>query len=448
MMNHIEIVTYLEVAGFNGLFVGGCERDRILGVEVNDYDIATNASPEEIIRIFEPITKHIDAVGKQFGVIIVDNHEIATFRSETYEVVGKPTVKQVTTYYEDASRRDFTINTIASNVHGEVFDYFNGIDDINNKLVRAVGNPLDRFKEDPSRILRALYFAARFDFSIEEKTWETICNNIELVKQVPTELIAKIVEKVMKKNKLHVFLELLKEANLTQFVFPEINHTIGLEQNPKYHNSNVYDHITRVVKAAETRFPNNMVLSLASVFHDCAKGLPNIRGINKEGQPNDINHETEGEPIATNAVLRLQFGSKIANTVGFLVRFHGIRLPNTPKKTSIIKIIRQMTPYFENKEALIKGVRLLLDFTLCDADGFQPEFGDSIKEQVEAWQPKFEEVLNTTIFYRHELPINGQYLIKEGFQGKEIGIVLEELVKLNVNDIATIDTHIKKRRLG
>jgi tRNA nucleotidyltransferase (CCA-adding enzyme) len=151
---------------------------------VNDYDIATNATPSDVAYIFR--TWSVDEVGKNFGV------EVATFRTETYEVVGKPNVSLVRTFYEDASRRDFTINSMAKRIDGSIIDYHGGMDDLRNKLIRAVGNPIDRFKEDPSRILRGLYLASRLGFQVEENTLRYMKEQVDLLNQVPQELVGKI----------------------------------------------------------------------------------------------------------------------------------------------------------------------------------------------------------------------------------------------------------------
>lgn len=439
---HQKIVQMLVDRGYEAYYVGGCVRDELLGLPVNDYDVTTNATPDEIAEIFKGHT--VDAVGKNFGVMIVDGVEVATFRTETYQIPGKPDVSLARTFYEDASRRDFTINAMAKDIQGNIIDYFGGQEDIRNQLIRAVGNPTERFHEDPSRILRGLYLASRLNFQIEQHTFQCIQKEIDLLKSVPEELVGKILMKVLKHNCLHRFMELLRESGALKYVFPELCHTIGMPQNPKYHDSNVYDHILRVIKSAELNHPGDVVMLLSAVFHDVAKGLEGIRGINKEGQPNDIGHEEAGVPIAEQALIRLQFGKDIAKRVSFIVRFHGIRLEENPKSSTLKRVIGRIAPYFKNKEELTEGLTKLFQFMDCDADGFTPSFGAEMKRINRSVWEKMKEVLENNIFYRNELPINGNDLMEWGFQGKQIGEMLDYLVRENLRDIEQIKQRLNK----
>ena len=441
-MNKTIIKTLIE-NGFEAYYVGGCVRDELLGLSINDYDITTNASPDEIEALFKGHS--VDAVGKTFGVMIVDGVEVATYRTEKYDGPSKPTVSLARTFYEDASRRDFTINAMAKTIDGEIIDYFGGQEDLRRKLIRAVGNPTTRFKEDPSRILRAMYLAARLGFQIEKSTFESIRQNVDLLRLVPHELTGKILMKVLKHRCLHQFMVLLRETHTLKYVFPELHHTIDMPQNPKYHNADVYGHILRVVKSAESKHPGDIVMAMAAVFHDCAKGLPGIRGTNKEGQPNDIGHEEAGAPIAQRVLIRLQFGKEIAKQVAFIVRFHGIRLEESPKSSTVKRVLKRMVPYFKDKKELIEGVIQLFDFMNCDAEGFAPSFGTEQKRINGSVRKHMMEVLDSTIFYRSELPITGRDLIEMGFQGKQVGEILDYLVQENLQTKETIINRVMKK---
>lgn len=456
---HVLIVEKLTEAKFEAQFVGGCVRDELLGVDCNDYDITTNATPEDIAAIFQGW--NLDEVGKNFGVMLIEGVEVATYRSETYNVVSKPDVVLVGTFLEDSSRRDFTINAMGKKLDGTIVDYHGGQEDLKNKVIRAVGQPIHRFTEDPSRILRCLYLAARLSFSIEEETLQAIKDNTALLKQTPVELVGKILMKVLKHNCLHRFMILLAETGTLEYVFPELCHTIGMPQNPKYHDSNVYDHILRVIEAAEKNRPGEKlilnsavmheelheVIQLSAALHDVAKGLEEVRGINKDGQPNDLNHEEVGVPIAEKALIRLQFGKSITRRVSFIVRFHGIQLDEKARKASIVKIIRKMAPYQANKEQLRAGIEELFMFMNCDLVGFEPSFREEKQRVNNALLPIFREVLDQTIFYRDELPINGRHLMEWGIEGKQIGEVLEYLVIENVQDVETVIKRLTKRGL-
>ncbi|MFF2531213.1 hypothetical protein ACFVS2_20135 [Brevibacillus sp. NPDC058079] len=443
--SHRRIVELLVEHGFEALYVGGCVRGEFTGEEVNDYDIATNANPDQVAHIFR--TWFVEEVGKNFGVMIVNGIEVATFRSESYLIPGKPDVLLVGNFEEDSARRDFTINALAKKLDGTIIDHHGGLQDIERKVIRAVNNPLERFIEDPSRILRGMYLAAKLSFSIEEETFRTMKKNINLLKETSVELVGKILMKVMKHNCLHPFMLFLKETGALKYVFPELCHTIGMPQNPKYHDSNVFDHIMRVLKSVEEKYPGDTILQLSAVFHDVAKGLPDVRGINKEGQPNDLEHEEAGVPITEQALLRLQFGKSVAKQVCFIVKFHGTRLDENPRRGSVTRHLRSMGNFFRDKPSLVVGITKLFQFMDCDSDGFEPTFGAEMKRITNSVEGHFRQVLLDTIFYRNELPINGRDLMNWGIYGEKIGEVLDYLVKENVQEVEIIKKRLAKRRL-
>lgn len=188
-----KCIKYIERSGFEAYIVGGCVRDSIIGKQPNDWDICTSANPEVIKEIFKN-EKTID-VGIEHGtvVVMIDNEaiEITTFRIDgEYSDGRKPdSVEFTTRLIEDLSRRDFTINAIAYNHRSGIVDYFNGIRDIENKIIRCVGNPEKRFKEDALRIMRALRFMTQLNYNIEEQTLIAINNNKELIKKISVERV-------------------------------------------------------------------------------------------------------------------------------------------------------------------------------------------------------------------------------------------------------------------
>lgn len=447
--NEVTILTRLHESGFEAYPVGGCVRDEELGLPVLDVDITTNATPDEIEEIFKG--ENLDYVGKKFGVMIVNGVEVATFRSETYNNRSKPDVTLVKTLKEDLARRDFTINAMAKDRNGAIIDLFEGREDIRLKQVKAVGNPLTRFEEDPSRILRGLYFASYLGFDIEKNTRRVMKEQAELLNHVPVELIGKIVEKVIKRNCLSEFLLWLKELDLLYYVFPSLEHTVNLPQNPKYHNSDVFMHIVRVVKSAERRYPSNPIKLLGALLHDVAKGLPGVRGTNGEGQPNDLTHEAKGVPIAKEVMQSLQFGRKLIEMVLFIVEFHGLRLPEQVKRKSVMKALRKMVPYFSTKAELKEGIKHLFEFMECDADGFERSFGEESKRVNRIVWDAFDDAIENTIFYRTELPVNGKFIMSYGFQGKEIGDLMDEMIEKNLQTeesvIDFLERKVKRREL-
>lgn len=430
-------VSLLTKAGHEAYIVGGYPRDVLIcgDVKMMDYadvDVTTSASPEEVKEILSPVINHFNFVGKNFGVVIADGLEIAMFRTETYEVSGKPTVKRATSLAEDLSRRDFTINTICLDKNLKIIDLNGAKTDIENKLIRAVGHPSDRFIEDPSRILRALYFAARFQFDIEHETGNSIRENAHLLSLVPDELKGKILRKVASYKKMSAFIRLLHTYGLLSYVFPELAHTPDQPQNPKYHHLNVFEHIVKVVEQTEMHHPNDEVMLYASIFHDNQKATPSIRGINREGQPSDIGHEEAGAPIAYAAVTRFGFGKKLAKEVRFLVLFHGINIEEGMKKKTVIRLLKKMVPYCRDKQTLHASVQKLFAFMEMDARGFTPAFRDEVIPQKNSALSLFNEVLAEKKFYIHELTVDGSYLSRKGLKGSKIGEALKHLLELDL----------------
>jgi tRNA nucleotidyltransferase (CCA-adding enzyme) len=448
-LSHKGILRTLRRAGFKGYLVGGCVRDKLLQkltkkiANIADYDIATNATPEEVISLF-----NLDSdasVGKKFCVVLVNGYEVATFRGEVYNVQGKPDVAPVSSFYLDSKRRDFTINAFAETIKGEIIDYHGGLQDLKNGIIRAVGNPLDRFNEDASRILRAFYFALKRNFTIETKTFQAIIDNPHLLKEVPDELIGKYIQKVMDCGKLSGFLKFLIQTNTLNYVFPELAHTIGMPQNPKYHDSNVSDHIIRVIESAERRFPNNTVLALSALLHDNMKGAEGIRNVNAEGQPNDLGHEEAGALPAENAVLRLQFGKETALMVKLITMFHGLQLPSDTKDANVIRFVKKLVPYFKNREELLNGLNYIFDFKLCDSDGFQKDFSEQTLKEISLVRNRLTDVLSNYVLYRSELAINGDDLISVGIKGQQIGELFDTFIANNMKEKSQILSYMKRK---
>ncbi|WPQ59870.1 CCA tRNA nucleotidyltransferase [Paenibacillus polymyxa] len=289
--HHVLIIEKLMEKGFEAVYVGGCVRDKLRGAAPDDYNIATNATPEQITEIFD--SSLIDEVEKNVGVMLVDGIDVATYRSDIYHKAGKPEVKLVGTFFQDSTRRDFTINAMAETVDGTIIDHHKGRQDLNKKLIRAVWNPLHRFIEDPSRILRGMYLAAKLSFTIEKRTLQAMKDSVRLLETIPNERIAKILRKVMKNNCLHRFMELLMETGALKYVFPELIHTVGMSQNIK---CNGYDHILRVVKAVEKRYSGDTILQLAALFQD-------MRATTHEGEPHDLRLEESAITLADQALV-------------------------------------------------------------------------------------------------------------------------------------------------
>ena len=231
-----EIVRELRSRGHEAYLVGGCVRDMVMAIEPADYDIATSARPEEIVEIF-PRT---ESIGAQFGVILViyrgHRFEVATFRSDEAYVDGRrPTGVVFTDAKQDVLRRDFTINGLLYDpISKEVIDYVGGQADIQAKLVRAIGDPHDRFEEDKLRILRAVRFGARLGYQIEPRTWQAVVAMAPRIHQVSSERIREEVCRILTEGRAARGFRLMEESGLRREIFPEVEWTGHIEASLRF----------------------------------------------------------------------------------------------------------------------------------------------------------------------------------------------------------------------
>lgn len=333
------IVKKLQAAGFEAYIVGGCVRDLLIGREPGDWDVTTNAKPEEIQKIF------IDAFYEnKFGTVGVKTKnkdpklavvEVTTFRKEEkYTDKRHPeAIEFVSSLEEDLKRRDFTINAMAlkirnskleirnksktQNSNYEIIDLFGGQEDLKKKLIRAVGEPKERFSEDALRLMRAVRIATELGFSIEPKTKSAVQENAELIKAISKERIRDELAKLVMSKEPKRGLELLHEAGLLQFIIPELEKGIGITQN-KHHIYTVWEHNLRALQyTADKNY--ELAIRLAALLHDISK--PETK--TGEG-PNATfyGHEVVGARVAAKILERLRFPREILEKVVHLVRFH------------------------------------------------------------------------------------------------------------------------------
>jgi poly(A) polymerase len=221
----IEIIQKLRDRRYEAYLVGGCVRDMVMGLEPADYDIATSARPEEIMKMF-PRT---EAIGVQFGVVLVIHHghpyEVATFRSDEAYVDGRrPTGVVFTDAKTDVLRRDFTINGLLFDpIEKTMLDYVSGQKDIEAKIVRAIGNPARRFEEDKLRILRAIRFGARLGYTIEPETWKAVCAMAPQIHQVSIERIQGEIVRILTEGQAETGFQMLYDSGLLREVLPEVH---------------------------------------------------------------------------------------------------------------------------------------------------------------------------------------------------------------------------------
>ncbi len=312
----------LKKAGHIAYFAGGCVRDRLLGKEPKDYDIATSATPAQVLQLFPGSNE----VGAHFGVVIAKEHghavEIATFRTDgSYKDGRRPEAVTFSTPEEDAMRRDFTINGLFEDPEsGEVIDFTGGRADLAAGILRAIGNPADRFAEDALRLMRAVRFATALGFEIEPGTWEAIRANATGLDRISPERIRDEFSRLIVQPARARGLDLLVESGLIARFLPEVLPMIGCDQPPEWHpEGDVYVH-TRIM--LELLGPEaSLELCLAVLLHDIAK--PPTRTYDEEaGRIRFNGHDAMGAQMAEEILRRLKYPNHVIEEVAFMVSRH------------------------------------------------------------------------------------------------------------------------------
>ena len=320
-----EIARILNMEGFQCFLVGGSVRDSIMGFTPNEYDIATNAKPEDVQRIF----KYTIPTGIKHGTILVildDMHvEITTFRSDGNYSDGRhpDKVEYTASIEDDLPRRDLTINAMAYNVlDGTLIDMFDGMKDIKNKIIRSVGNPYERFTEDGLRIMRAIRFATKLNFNIEKETFEAICHSTGMLTSIAYERIREEFNRILISDNPFRGIELLRKTGILVLIMPELMQGFGVSQN-KFHKYDVYYHILHTIQSVEPLETEELTLlvRLAALFHDIAKPMVQKK-VSKQEEPVYYNHEVVGANVAKKIMKRLKYSNAEIDFVTLLVRQH------------------------------------------------------------------------------------------------------------------------------
>jgi poly(A) polymerase len=317
----VAIVRKLVEAGHQAVFAGGCVRDMLRDVPPKDFDIATSATPEEVQALFP----HSHAVGAAFGVVVVHRNghhfEVATFRRDGgYSDGRRPDSVEYTDAEEDAKRRDFTVNGLFFDpLKNEVLDYVGGRQDLERKLLRAVGDPRARFSEDHLRLLRAVRFATVLDFAIEDATWAAVCELAPKITSVSAERVREeLVRIFLHPNRVRGF-DLLVDSGLMQFVLPEILAMKGCEQPPQWHpEGDVFTHVRIMLGLLPAEVSLPLVLSV--LFHDIAK--PNTFARDETGRIRFNGHDTLGASMTEGILRRLKFPNDVIEPTVSAVENH------------------------------------------------------------------------------------------------------------------------------
>lgn len=411
------VLEKIRLKGYEAFIVGGCIRDSILGNTPKDWDITTSALPQQIKEIFSGLT--IIETGIRHGTVtlIIDRNpvEITTFRSESkYSDNRRPdSIQFISNISEDLSRRDFTINALAysGRIEDGIIDLYNGVDDINNKLIRCVGNPDKRFKEDALRILRALRFASVLDFKIDKCTSESIHRHCDLLNNItPERIFSEFIKLLCGKGCTRILREY---RDIIAVFIPEIKPMFGFNQNTPYHCYDVWEHTLHAIDNIEP----NPELRMSMLLHDIGK--PNTCSTEILSDGTRINHfyshATESAKIAKEVLTRLKTSSSFRKNVCSLVEHHGEKIALTGKC-----IKRRLNTL--GQDILEKLIKVKRADVLAQPEEFHSDRLDDL-DQIDNILKKV--ISNNECFKINDLAIDGRDCIELGFSGPEIGEKLE-----------------------
>ncbi|KKP85990.1 MAG: PolyA polymerase, partial [candidate division CPR3 bacterium GW2011_GWE2_35_7] len=438
----LKVINDLKTASFEAYLVGGCVRDLLLNNPPKDYDIATNAKPEEISKVFpESVTTYA-----KFGTVLVltkDEHkethpvEVTTYRSEMDYRDGRWPMKVEFTskLSKDLGRRDFTINALAMEIKDnetDIIDLFNGVSDLHKGVIRAVGTPQLRMEEDGLRGFRACRLASTLEFEVEGETFSAISKAKSVSAQVSVERIRdEFIRLLMESHKPSIGIELLRRTGLLELFLPELLEGIGVTQ-PEYHVDDVYHHLLACVDVALDE------LKLAALFHDIGK--PRVKNVEfeqkylqrllKKGKVipkhHFFGHDEESARMTEEILVRMKFPKvEIKKTVS-LVRWHMFYYQDEWSDGAVRRFIKRVGGE--------ENVDLLFKLRIADADSnpkseFTPAEIQKLEERIAEVRAK-EMILSV-----NDLAINGKDLMGLGVpEGPIIGQILQHLLKEVIED--------------
>lgn len=341
----------LIAAGHEAVFAGGCVRDKLLGLKPKDYDVATSAKPEQVLKLFPGSNE----VGAHFGVVIAkhsgEHVEIATFRTDgSYKDGRRPESVEYSTPEHDAQRRDFTINGLFEHPEtGEVIDFVGGLADLGARVIRAIGDPKARFTEDSLRLLRAVRFSTTLGFEIEVETLGAIRECAGLLERISPERIRDEFSKILISPRRRQGLELLVDTGLIRHFMPEVLKLIGCEQPPEWHpEGDVYIHTCIMLEMLEPDAP--LELCLAVLLHDIAK--PPCQTFDDEaGRIRFNGHDAMGAEMAEGILRRLRYSNDTIAAVVPMVARHMQFMNVQQMRTAKLKRF-MAEPHFEQEMEL------------------------------------------------------------------------------------------------
>lgn len=412
-----QIIARLTESGYEAYVVGGCVRDAILGRPAADWDITTNARPEQVKALFSGT---IDT-GIQHGTVTVligrEGFEVTTYRIDGEYRDGRHPSEVIFTpsLIEDLKRRDFTINAMAYNEAEGLIDAFNGMEDLKRGRIRCVGNPQERFTEDSLRILRAVRFSAQLGFEIERETKDAIAKFAPSLTRISAERIQAELVKLLTSDHPESF-RTLYDTGITHVILPEFDACMETPQNHPHHCCCVGEHILLTLQAVEA----DKVLRLAALLHDIGKPLTHAK--DNQGIDHFRGHGEAGAELTDHILHRLKFDNDTICRVKHLVRVHDDRqIPLT------LRGVRRAV-YRIGKDCFFDYLKLRRADILAQNPSMHQEKLEALEKLEELYGQILDEHACLSL---KELAVTGNDLIKAGMEsGPKLGKVLKEMLEL------------------
>ncbi len=412
----LAILDKLESHGFEAYAVGGCVRDSLLGISPQDWDICTNALPKEVKTCVAPFP--VIETGIQHGTVTVLYHhvpyEVTTYRTEGEYLDNRhpERVEFVRDLKEDLSRRDFTVNSMAYHPRKGVVDYFDGREDLQQGIIRCVGNAAARFDEDGLRIMRALRFASVYGFDLEEETAKAVMQKKEYLRRIAAERLNVELCKLLCGRGAEEILT--RYRDVLEVIIPEIHAMAGFAQNNPHHIFDVWIHTVKSVTAV----PPERILRLTMLLHDIGKPLCYTE--DESGTGHFYGHAEKSADLVRVILKRLRFDKETVRAVTELVQYHGLDIPANTR--CVKRWLNRM-----GEEQFRRLIEIWRADTLAQAPQFQPEKLKKI-QQIQAC---FDTIIEQQqCFQRKDLAVDGRDLIEMGIApGKQIGYILDYLME-------------------
>lgn len=428
-----KICLALSNAGREAYEVGGAVRDRKLGLIPKDIDIATNAKPEEVTKIFEELGYKVIPIGKRFGTVqiqdILDDEiiEVTTYRSESkYTDRRHPDkITFVESLLEDLARRDFRMNAIAFDpLTGAYIDPYNGITDIQNYIIQTVGDPDERFQEDPLRMVRAVRMEAKTSFAIKYETLRAIRENVHLISTIPIERVTEELVKILNEPYVKMAINTLYETGLMKEIIPQLHEVYLVEQPGKYHIYAVGPHSIFAVKCAQEMNVGitnpDPYFTVAIALHDVGK-----KKMNPES-PYFPKHEIDALPILDEIYEKLKFPMEKRKYITFLVRHH-MDCYHVMNNKYTDRTIRKYLSKIKHPEWLFDLEKL----NTADMMATGKEHKEDLCKLKTWYLNVFRVMMTKPPVKIKDLKINGRDIIKTGVPaGPIIGRIQKDLLKM------------------